>query len=160
MKMAFGLKVFLLGLFGLASQDAHAQSASENGAANLTRTAPLSDLPIYMEMLKDPALSFDTLIVTLAGGTEFFQFASDSGVVTLDFPLITDRQKDAANSAEILLSRLGQNPYYIEGGGHRFLNSDLSGSLEEISEVSVLFGTEVLGVSRTADMEYLLMDAR
>ena len=97
------------------------------------------------------------LIVEVSGTEDFIQFSGDVKGAQLDFPLVTDHQKEM--EAQIRQSAKNQNLAIIENkgsDGSRFLDIDIDGSPSEIAEISKGLLVSIYGVNESTALMFQL----
>ena len=97
------------------------------------------------------------LIVEVSGTEDFIQFSGDDKGAQLDFPLVTDHQKEM--EAQIRQSAKNQNLAIIENkgsDGSRFLDIDIDGSPSEIAEISKGLLVSIYGVNESTALMFKL----
>jgi len=95
------------------------------------------------------------LIVEVSGTEDFIQFSGDDKGVQLDFPLVTERQKEM--EAQIRQSAKNQNLAIIENkgsDGSRFLDIDIDGNPFKIAEISKDLLKNIYGVNESSTLMY------
>lgn len=97
------------------------------------------------------------LIIEVSGTEDFIQFSGNDKGVQLDFPLVTDRQKEL--EAQIRQSAKNKNLLIIENkgsDGSRFLDIDIDGSPSEITEISKGLLKNIYGVNESSILMFQL----
>lgn len=108
-------------------------------SVNETRNGSLSDLRDVMGLLLNKTEPWDTLVVRLAGNEGFFQFSVGGGFVELDYPQITDRQKQLRPRVEGIFREMRLLFRVTDNGPDEFLDCDLKGHREDINRVRKAF---------------------
>jgi len=92
------------------------------------------DMVLAIAGLMDSTDKRSFLIVEIANTKDFIQFSGSTDVVQMDFPLVTQRQKDLRSDIEKACSELGLDLELTPGStGEEFLDYNLKGSSESIS---------------------------
>lgn len=137
------------------------------GAFLLVRSKQNQEIPKIQGSLKDLEANLSKLmgsnndhaflIIEVSGTEDFIQFSGDDKGVQLDFPLVTDRQKEM--EAQIRQSAKNQNLAIIENkgsDGSRFLDIDIDGSPSEITEISKALLKSIYRVNESSTLMFQL----
>ena len=95
------------------------------------------------------------LIVEVSGTEDFIQFSGDDKGVQLDFPLVTERQKEM--EAQVRQNAKNQKLAIIENkgsDGSRFLDIDIDGSPSKIAEISKDLLMNIYGVNESSTLMF------
>lgn len=97
------------------------------------------------------------LIIRIAGTEDFIQFSGDDKGVQLDFPLITDRQKELESHFRQSAIKEGLKIIENKGSdGYLFLDIDIKGSPSEITKATGALLKRVFGVAESSMLEFQL----
>ncbi len=117
----------------------------------------LKDIENYINrlMVSDNDNSF--LIIGISGTEDFIQFSGDNKGVQLDFPLVTDRQKELESHFRQSAKKEGLKIIDNTGSdGSFFLDIDINGSSAEITKVISALLKRVFGVTESSTLEIQL----
>ena len=108
-----------------------------------------------IEGLMNSSNEYAFLVIKIHGTEDFIQFTGGPEGVQLDFPLITDRQKNL----ESTFKRVGRelNLIVIENkgsDGSRFLDIELNGNASEITEIITKFIGNLFNVSSSTKLAF------
>lgn len=95
------------------------------------------------------------LIVRIAGTKDFLQLTATKDSAQIDFPLITDRQRELEPKIRQAAADLGLDFGETRGSdGGRFLDCDLRGTSLEVAEVCRQLLTRVFGMPTDGPVAY------
>lgn len=95
------------------------------------------------------------LVVTIAGSSDFVQMSGYRGSVELDFPQITDRQKQLRPKIEAVCRDLGLTPRVTRGSdGSEFLDYDLPSDAGAIADIVRRILLDVFEVSEASQLGF------
>lgn len=95
------------------------------------------------------------LVVTITATQDFLQFTAGPESVQLDFPLITDRQREARPRLERVCAELGLIPTIQPGSdGSEFLTYDIEGTPVEIATIVRILFERVYDVVSGDELTY------
>ncbi|WP_157966347.1 hypothetical protein [Oceanibium sediminis] len=118
--------------------------------------APLGQVGAALAEIFGPDAPFDVMVVELPGGTDFMQFSTDLGQITLDFPAYTERQHALAPVAEAFLDARGLRGRWIDLGDGRTLLGEF-GDLAEATGHALGFAEAVFDVGPEQTVRFLLI---
>ncbi len=97
------------------------------------------------------------IIVKISDTDDFIQFSGDEKWVQLDFPLVTDRQKNLEDKFGKVARKWDLEVIENKGSdGTCFLDIDINGSPSEVSKVIEGVMKEVFGVDKNTGLEFQL----
>ena len=95
------------------------------------------------------------LIVTIAGSPDFVQISGYRGSAELDFPQITDRQKQLRPRIETVCQNLGLGLRVTRGSnGMEFLDYDLPSDAKKIVAILRRIFSDVFEVTEATELEF------
>jgi hypothetical protein len=117
-----------------------------------------SDLPKYLAALQS-APEGAWLRVHVGGGEDFLQFSADDGVVQMDLPVITDRQKQVAGEYRRVAESLNLSVQETVGtDGSLFLDIDLADSPFQMANAVKQMLTALYGADGKTELEFVCAD--
>ena len=129
-----------------------------------TRTTPVktttslgttSDIQTHIDSLMNSKNEYAFLIITLKGTLNFIQFTGDKSGAQLDFPLITDRQKELKKTFKETANELGLNVIENKGAdGSDFLDINIHDSSKEIAKISIIFMERLFNITPNSKLEF------
>jgi len=106
----------------------------------------ISDIPRYLEALLKSDDPHAFLIITRESSGDFLQFTAGENIVQMDFPLITEQQKNKAEQLKNICSNLGLVLEEHAGtDGSKFYDWNLSGNPEEMFKIIAPIFIRVFG---------------
>ena len=95
------------------------------------------------------------LTVKIAGTKDFLQLTATPESAEIDFPLITDRQRELEPKIREASAVLGLDCRETHGSdGNRFLDCDVSGSPAEVARTCQQLLLRVFGITEDATLAY------
>ena len=95
------------------------------------------------------------LVVTISDSPDFVQMSGYRGSAVLDFPQITDRQKQLRSKIEDVCEDLGLTLNVIRGSdGSEFLDYDLPSDAREIAAILRRILSEVYRATDSSELEF------
>lgn len=114
-----------------------------------------SDLPKYLAALHS-APEGAWLRVHVVGGEDFLQFSAGDGVVQMDLPVVTNRQKQVAGEYRRVAESLNLSVQETVGtDGSLFLDIDLGGSPSQMANAVKQMLTALYGVDGQTVLEFV-----
>ena len=116
--------------------------------------APVAELePRIAHLMRSPPQTF--LIVHVAGTKDFLQLTATPDVAQIDFPLVTERQRELEPRIREAAAELGLNFSETRGSdGSRFLDCDLRGTPPDIARACRELLHRVFGTTERATLIY------
>ena len=115
----------------------------------------LADLSLYLSALLESDDPYAFLIVTHESSGDFLQFTAGDNTVQMDFPLITEQQKNKAEKIKATCSNLGLVLEENKGSeGSEFYDWNLTGSPDEMSKIISSVFTQAFEVKEDDSMEF------
>lgn len=107
----------------------------------------LADLSLYLSALLESDDPYAFLIVTHESSGDFLQFTAGDNSAQMDFPLITEQQKNKADKIKSTCSNLGLVSEENNGSdGSEFYDWNLTGSPDEMSKIISSVFAQAFGV--------------
>ena len=117
----------------------------------------IKDLENYIGIMMLSAEKYAFVIATVQRTKDFVQFSGNTKNIQLDFPLITDRQKNMEAAFRTTAKEMDLKIIENRGtGGETFLDIDLKGTTAEISLVARTFMERFLGITQDTKIKYRL----
>ena len=139
--------IIALFIFGRSKKDVEIQKSQ----------GKLEDIENHINKLMGTNNDRAFLIVEVSNSDDFIQFSGDDKRVQLDFPLVTDRQKDLEKKFRQVAKKRDLEVFDNKGSdGTRFLDIDINGSPSEVAKVIVGVMKEVFGVEKNTGIEFQL----
>lgn len=99
--------------------------------------------------------SVTSLIITIKGKEDFIQFSRDSKKVEMDYPLVTERQKNNENKYKDICSQIGLELRETTGSdGSLFLDADVSSEPEVLAAITKKIFSSVFGATDDTKLKY------
>lgn len=94
------------------------------------------DIPAFLTKLIHATADDAFLIITIVDTGDFLQFSAAEGIVQMDYPLVTKRQRETAERLSAVCSQLGLTLDKNKGSdGTDFIDYDISGTSTEMAAV-------------------------
>ena len=123
--------------------------------AQAAKNGFISDIPKSIEGLVSSTHDQVFLIITVTETNEFAQLSASEGKTQLDFPLITTEQKQRKSDIINICKELGLELTINTGtNGAEFLDYELQGTPEEISNIVVKVITKLFNVTPTTPLGF------
>ncbi len=98
---------------------------------------------------------YSFLIIKIQGTYDFIQFTGDTKGVQLNFPLITEEQKQHEAAFNNVSKKLNLKVIENKGSdGSRFLDIDINGNANEISNTIKSFIKNLFNVDQSTSLEF------
>lgn len=125
------------------------EDSSENSLGNVTDIGPL------VEGLMNSSEEHPFLIIAKLGTEDFIQFTPGTNGVQLDFPLITERQKECEEKFIAVAEEMNLNVEKDKGSDEsNFLDINLNGTPSELTEIIATFLNKFLNVTPLTELEF------
>ncbi len=109
------------------------KSSPFSGADGFSDSGVLADTPKYLEALMKSDDPHSFLVVTHTPSDEFLQFTAEDNVVQMDYPLITEQQKNKSEMLREICNSLDLELELTTGSdGSKFYDWNLTGDAEEM----------------------------
>jgi hypothetical protein len=115
----------------------------------------LDDLKDHLRTLMSSDEDGAFLAVTISKTGDFIQFTGDSAGVQLDFPQITERQKELSNKFHAIAMEMGLIVIKNEGSdGSQFLDINIQGNVSKVTEIAAKFISDLYGIEEETGLIY------
>jgi len=115
-------------------------------------------LPQRFSELINGIPKIESLIIGIGTTDDFIQFSRDATVIELDFPLITERQKELEDDYRKICSDLGIDLIETTGSdGSRFLDADVPTDPEDLARISQTFLTRLYDADESTKLRFTLI---
>lgn len=124
--------------------------------SNYEVTGGFADLLAHTTRLASSPDDSGTLVIGVVDALPFVQFAGGAGGIEMDFPLVTDDQREREKAFRRFLVERGLTARVTEGdNGERFLDVDLPGDPSRVAQLARDVLTEVWEVGPSARLTFM-----
>lgn len=151
------MKIVLVSILVLGALLIAYTALRSGGAAESRKTGDLRDIEGVLQSLRESENPQSFLIVSVLDTGDFIQFSSNESAFEMDFPQITDRQKELRERFEATCAGLGLQLSVNRGtDGSEFLDYELEGEISVVSNVVRVVLTDVFGVGSSTSLQFEL----